>query len=534
MRQALGIAVLLLGTTVAVAQAPGYLPVYGYPPPGPLTPQYMYVMYPVPIARPRPSNWSAARAQYRVTPEPEYTPTVYRNQGGSYASGLVRTNYAPSEPMPVGPAPRVYNPRSTDASQGGFNPQMPGAAPGRYAFGAPPAAQRTDIPQSPSGDYPLTEAPCCPMDGGCSSFPFWVEASYLLWWIKDAPTPIPLVTTSLPTARNPGAVGRPGVRLLFGAEDQDFGNDSGARLMAGWWLDPCHEIGLEGGGFLMQRVSPPGFAVSSGPLGNPGIELPSFDTLTQSEAPFFIAIPGTRAGGVVVDTSNRFWGAEGNLTVNLAKDGNQRTDMLLGFSHFGLEEAINLSSSRLILAPNQINFLGTPVNAGNRLVQADRFGCQNFFYGGQMGLRTTYRRDRWTLGLTGKLALGSMHEVVTNTGFSTRLTPFGPIQAVNSGLFVLPSNRGRGTTDDFAAVPEARIRVGYQLASGITAFAGYNFLYVSSVVRPGDQIDRRVDDREAVTGTTFNPAFRTGPPVFIMNQSDFWAHGLDLGVEWRF
>ena len=41
---------------------------------------------------------------------------------------------------------------------------------------------------------------------------WWVEADYLLWWIKRGPLPTPLVTTGNPKDPQPGALGQPGTR----------------------------------------------------------------------------------------------------------------------------------------------------------------------------------------------------------------------------------------------------------------------------------------------------------------------------------
>ncbi len=61
---------------------------------------------------------------------------------------------------------------------------------------------------------------------------------------------------------------------------------------------------------------------------------------------------------------------------------------------------------------------------------------------------------------------------------------------------------------------------------------GYDFLYWSSVARPGDQIDRTVNSTQI--------APRTGPftgparPAFEFKNTDYWAHGVNFGVEFRY
>jgi hypothetical protein len=63
---------------------------------------------------------------------------------------------------------------------------------------------------------------------------------------------------------------------------------------------------------------------------------------------------------------------------------------------------------------------------------------------------------------------------------------------------------------------------------------GYSFLYLSSVVRPGDQIDRVLNVTRI---PNFVPgAVPSGPlrPMPLIHDTDFWAQGINFGVEFRF
>ena len=99
------------------------------------------------------------------------------------------------------------------------------------------------------------------------------------------------------------------------------------------------------------------------------------------------------------------------------------------------------------------------------------------------------------------------------------------------GLFAQPTNIGHYTRDVFAVVPEGNVQLGYQLTDRLRATVGYTFFYMSDVVRPGDQIDR-----------TINPALLALPPAaggparpaFQVRQSDFWAQGIDFGLEFLY
>jgi hypothetical protein len=66
----------------------------------------------------------------------------------------------------------------------------------------------------------------------------------------------------------------------------------------------------------------------------------------------------------------------------------------------------------------------------------------------------------------------------------------------------------------------------------VQVYAGYNFLYWSNVIRPGDQIDRTVDLTFVPNAPPVPPSGQNRPaPTF--GQSDFWAQGVQFGVQFR-
>jgi hypothetical protein len=82
----------------------------------------------------------------------------------------------------------------------------------------------------------------------------------------------------------------------------------------------------------------------------------------------------------------------------------------------------------------------------------------------------------------------------------------------------------------FAVAPEATISVGYQICENVRAYVGYNFLYISDVARPANQIDR------AVNTSFLPPPSPTLPvrPAFVFKGTDFWAQGINFGLEFRY
>jgi hypothetical protein len=77
--------------------------------------------------------------------------------------------------------------------------------------------------------------------------------------------------------------------------------------------------------------------------------------------------------------------------------------------------------------------------------------------------------------------------------------------------------------------PEAGLDLGYQLTPNLRVQVGYTFLYLSSVARAGDQIDRGIDSVQ-LTGVP-SPF---GRPAFRPNRTDFWAQGINVGASFRF
>ena len=80
----------------------------------------------------------------------------------------------------------------------------------------------------------------------------------------------------------------------------------------------------------------------------------------------------------------------------------------------------------------------------------------------------------------------------------------------------------------FAWSPDVGLKLGYQLTDHMRATVGYDFLYLSDVARAGDQVDQRVNPARAV-----GMAGALNPP-FVFHGTDFWAQGLNFGLEFRY
>ena len=80
-------------------------------------------------------------------------------------------------------------------------------------------------------------------------------------------------------------------------------------------------------------------------------------------------------------------------------------------------------------------------------------------------------------------------------------------------------------------VPELGINLGFDLTRQLRLVGGYSLIYWSAVARTGDQIDLNL------TPPQFPPpqnATASRFPEFRFAMSDYWAQGLNLGLDFRF
>jgi hypothetical protein len=355
----------------------------------------------------------------------------------------------------------------------------------------------------------------------------WVRAEYLLWGVKNDQLPI-LATTSSPQDR--GFLGQPTTRVLFGGQGVPNQLQSGFRVNGGVWLDECQTCGIDFGYFNLGRA---GYDRTLSSDQYPVLSRPFFAVNPSLNREFAeqVAFPGVSTGTLNINGSTGLWGAQANLREVLCCNCCSRWELFAGFRYLNLDEDINITEI-IVQGPN--NPLGNPT--GTLAVVNDHFSTRNQFYGPQIGAGYERKLGRFFLGATGQVALGVTHQTLTIEG-SQRLTPPGGAPSFfTGGLLTTPSNIGRFESDRFSVVPEITLTAGYQLTRRLRVFGGYNFLYWSNVIRPGDQIDRVVDvtlvpnSSSTPAGVPFSGQLR---PRVLFTQTDFWAQGLNLGLQYN-
>jgi hypothetical protein len=402
-------------------------------------------------------------------------------------------------------------------------------------------------PPSPYWPNPLAKLEClvpggiCPGPGkigspydqdGRRTEVFWLDAEFLLWWVQNTPLHVPLVTAGSPTGF--GILGNQGTRVLFGGSDVDFHALAGARFTGGFWFDRGSCFGLEASGFFLQTAAEH-FNAASSADGSPVLARPVINSQTGAETVELISAPNVVSGRVSVSTTNNLYGWDVNFVDRCYKDGCTQVDLLGGFRYVYLDESINILQNSTLLPGGIAGFAGSSVVVPGNVSIFDRFATVNRFYGPQAGLRYEYRGDRLFVNFLGKVALGDSHESERLSGASAS-TPVGGgrTTVVPGGLLVLASNAGRSHENEFAVVPELNLNVGYHITPLVRAYVGYSFLYWSDVARPGDQISRTVNPALVPTSQFFGTGGGTAQPAPTFQRTDFWAQGINLGLEFRY
>ena len=344
------------------------------------------------------------------------------------------------------------------------------------------------------------------------------SGEYLLWWFKNGKIP-PLVT-----AGGDGKLGSPGTRVLV--DNLDFDNDvrQGGRFALGYHFESLPWLGVEANYvFLADRQSDIRIASD----GNPLLAQPFLNAFTGLPDANIVAMAGVARGTVTIGARTSLWGAEANLAARLNCSDRFRLAALGGFRFLRLEDEVT-SREQFLISPNVPGF------GGNGVVLKDEFRTRNSFYGGQVGLETGVQFGLLTVDFRGTIALGQMQQVADVGGGFDRLSPNGVTTPFQGGVYALRSNSGRHQRDELAFLPEVGLKVGLQLTPHWKVYAGYSFLWVSSVARAGEQIDPVVNVSQFVFRSGNGPLVGPARPAFNFAESDFWAQGLNFGLELRY
>jgi hypothetical protein len=379
---------------------------------------------------------------------------------------------------------------------------------------------------SPYGDGPYygeggCADGCCGMNDGGLAGGWWGRAEYIQYWVRGFDIPALVTTSPAGTAQGTAGV-LPAATVLFGDEQlHDESGRSGARLTLGYWFDSCENCGLEWNVWGTEESSE---FFSQTSTGTPILARPFFNVLTNAQDAGLVAFPNIVSGTISVGSSSEIFGTEINYRHAIENNDCRRIDWLAGYRFFRLNEDLNIVEQTSSTNPQGQVPIGTAIDI------SDSFDTRNEFHGGQLGVMLERRRQRWAMSVLAKLALGQMHQQLSVNGSTSVTVPGGATATNQGGFLALGSNIRDESRNEFAILPELGVNLHCQITDLWRASIGYNFMYVSNVIRPGQQIDTALDPNQFPPSTAVNPNF----PRPLFENNDLWIHGLTAGLECRF
>lgn len=345
-----------------------------------------------------------------------------------------------------------------------------------------------------------------------------IDAGYTFLWFHPGNYP-PLATTGNIADRLPGAIGMPGTVVL--STKPEPGPSSAFHTTVTYWVRDPEALSLTGTFFVMeQRTVNQTF--NSDVNGNPLLARPYFDAPTRQEFADIRAFRNIFKGSMSDNFTTRVMGSDINLNWHSSNnyDG-AHVVFLIGGRWLQLQERYS-SFDKLE------DVRGVALSA----TISDTFATYNNFYGGQVGAHWVYRLSRFQFDLSGKVAVGRTYQTIKVEG-QTVVTNLTTTQAIsdNFGLYSQPSNIGQYKSIHTSVLPEFEAKFSVDLTERLRFNVGYTFMWINNVVRPGDQMDRNINDQPLNAGRGAAP-FVPPPPQF--RQSNFYGHFLNVGLEFMF
>lgn len=369
--------------------------------------------------------------------------------------------------------------------------------------------------------FGISQADECFSCNDCCDSQWQFDAEYLYWQIQDSPKSITLVE-ELPENADPI------VRL--GGKKSDYDWRSGGRFGLTYWTDECHCWGAEVNYFFLPSESKRKGVSADPETALPTLASPFYNVFTDAEDHYFISdasdeLPYT--GAALVKTSNSMQGAELNGLMSIYNQCDLSMNLIVGFRYWNFEDKLVFETTSPYLSV-----------AEDIWQTKDKFRALNNFYGGQIGLGIRYNYCDFFVDLKGKVALGAMcTKARINGEFQTNeYKNYETLETFEGGIFALPTNIGSHSKTKFSVLPEASIKLGYNVTECVAVTVGYNFLYASNVLWATKTMSHRLNPTQSVAIQDDPLATLDGAPEpRAKNKTEgLWVQGVTAGLEIKF
>jgi hypothetical protein len=365
---------------------------------------------------------------------------------------------------------------------------------------------------------------CCgPYTGGQH---WWFGGELLLWRVSG--THLPALVTDSPAALPP-TLNLSTTNVLAGGDVTGNSWRSGYRLELGVWFDDCQELALIGDYFNAGENDYDYFFPGSSGR-NTG--RPYFDTENGIASVRLISVPGELDGTIAITADDDFQSAGLAIQQRVYAVGDTsgygtstQVMVLGGYRFFSYDSQLSIRDHRV-----DTNGAGM----GDQDFRRDMFTTDNEFHGGEIGVMTRFTQTGcWFDGLF-KLAIGGHKKRATVNGAAATIPNGMPVEFEDGGLLTSSlTNIGTYTDSRVRIIPTFRFGFGAYLTPQWTFQAGYTAVAWSGVARAGGLTPPNL----AVDPRNVPPVMAGGgtAPVFQgLGGSKLVAHGLDLGIEYRY
>lgn len=346
---------------------------------------------------------------------------------------------------------------------------------------------------------------------------------YLLFKLRGNPTPslVQTVPNNITPQTNPfpadAAVD------AFGGDGIDLGHMAGIRFTFGHWLDT---EGTHGYDFSFTQIFEKSESYETQSNNFPQIGRGYYNTGSNVPTFLFNSIgDGTQRAAILIDSPVRYYTFDFNVRRRGVAILADRFDWFVGARYLDLRDSVNIDNAVQLFDQNGVQT--------RSITSSESFSANNQFYGLQFGGNSRFDWGCFHLDVTGKIAFGGTQQHVSIVGAATD-------QVAGQGVDVLPNqsillvqttNAGDYDRGKFAVLTELIVRLGYQVSPNAMITVGYDALSISSVQRSGNAISTNVNPANApflIRQQDNNP--NALGPVFNFRGTDFYAHGLTLGL----
>jgi len=349
---------------------------------------------------------------------------------------------------------------------------------------------------------------CCD-GGGCSNPLVWARFEVLLWWRQGQSVP-PLVTTDPTTESSTTAGILPDAAILFGNGRIGSSIQGGGRIDFGTWLNPTQCVGI---GDRVFGIGKDASTFTANSANTPVLAIPFVNFATGANNALLIAYPGLRSGAINVALNSSLISNDVYVKFLLCRDYIHRLDFITGWNYTRVNEDAALRTT------STVTEVGGTIPTGTVRNTLDQWNAANDFNGAIFGLQWQRNCGCWTTTAMGRMSIGNMHESMIVGGSSTTRVPGQGATTAAGGALTAPSSIGQYSRNEFTAITEVGLNLGYRFAPCTQFLVGYSFLYINDIASAGSAIDTSIGTNAGVTR-----------PQFGFRHSDFWAQGINLGM----